>query len=966
MNKWLSIAASAALVLTLSGCTDGEDGISGVDGVNGIDGINGVDGIDGIDSIDFSVKLDFGKEKEDELYIKSLKYLGFDGAKKDGYATNVKRSDAVTPEDTIDLADGLTATFLTREAANHADLFNFFPAENPTHLIACIEGGVEDLGAGKLNPSVQSWDLETGDVTTILRGMERCDGLRTTAWGTVIATEETTSGQAYEIIDPLNVVNHTVTDRENGTIVAADGITTSNNVVKHDALPTMAWEGLTVLDNGVIIAGDELRPGTGTADADGGSIFKFVPSAPHAGGMIENLAQSPLVDGTVYAMQVQCKDGTSQWGQGCEIGNARWIEVNASTARADANTNGATGFYRPEDLHKDPTYEGEGVKFCWANTGNESAEHYGEIICGVDADPLNAINDGTTTIINRFVEGNPEFTSVDSLEIHPVTGDVYGIEDHKNGDIWACLKDGADKDIKTDGCVRLLSVKDQSAEPTGFIFSADGSKAYLSIQHSDDTDMPLADDYRTDDIIVIEGFTKVNSELDFGKEKEEELYINSEKYLGFDGAKKYGFSSNVMRSDVVTPEDAIDLADGLTATFLTREAANHADLFNFFPAENPTHLIACIEGGVEDLGAGKLNPSVQSWDLETGDVTTILRGMERCDGLRTTAWGTVIATEETTSGQAYEIIDPLNVVNHTVTDRENGTIVAADGITTSNNVVKHDALPTMAWEGLTVLDNGVIIAGDELRPGTGTADADGGSIFKFVPSAPHAGGMIENLAQSPLVDGTVYAMQVQCKDGTSQWGQGCEIGNARWIEVNASTARADANTNGATGFYRPEDLHKDPTYEGEGVKFCWANTGNESAEHYGEIICGVDADPLNAINDGTTTIINRFVEGNPEFTSVDSLEIHPVTGDVYGIEDHKNGDIWACLKDGADKDIKTDGCVRLLSVKDQSAEPTGFIFSADGSKAYLSIQHSDDTDMPLADDYRTDDIIVIEGFNFTK
>ena len=495
MNKWISIAASAALVLTLSACTT--DGTDGIDGTNGTDGVNGTN---------YSMTLDFGKEKEDELYIYSEKYFGFDGAKKDGYATNVMRKDVVTPEDAIDLADGLSARFLTREAANKADLFNFYPAENPTHLIACVEGGVEDLGAGKLNPSVQSWDLETGDVTTILRGMERCDGIRTTGWGTVLATEETTTGQAYEIIDPLNVANHTVTDRANGMIVTDDGVTISNNVVKHDALPTMAWEGLTVLDNGVIIAGDELRPGTGTEDADGGSIFKFVPSVPHAGGIIENLAQSPLVDGTVYAMQVQCKDGTSQWGQGCEVGNARWIEVNATTARTDANTNGATGYYRPEDLHKDPTYAGEGVRFCWTNTGNEGAEHYGEINCAVDTDPLNAINDGRTTIVNRFVEGNPEFTSVDSLEIHPVTGDIYGIEDHKNGDIWACLKDGADKDIKTDGCVRLLSVKDQSAEPTGFIFSADGSKAYLSIQHSDDTDMPLVDDYRTDDIIVIEGF----------------------------------------------------------------------------------------------------------------------------------------------------------------------------------------------------------------------------------------------------------------------------------------------------------------------------------------------------------------------------------------------------------------------------------------------------------------------------
>jgi len=93
MNKWISIAASAALVLTLSACTtDGTDGINGVDGIKGIDGIdgtNGVDGVDGVDGVNYSVVKDFGKEKENELYIKSLKYFGFDGAKKDGFTTNV-------------------------------------------------------------------------------------------------------------------------------------------------------------------------------------------------------------------------------------------------------------------------------------------------------------------------------------------------------------------------------------------------------------------------------------------------------------------------------------------------------------------------------------------------------------------------------------------------------------------------------------------------------------------------------------------------------------------------------------------------------------------------------------------------------------------------------------------------------------------------------------------------------------
>lgn len=104
------------------------------------------------------------------------------------------------------------------------------------------------------------------------------------------------------------------------------------------------------------------------------------------------------------------------------------------------------------------------------------------------------------------------------------------------------------------------------------------------------------------------------------------------------------------------------------------------------------------------------------------------------------------------------------------------------------------------------------------------------------------------------------------------------------------------------------------------------------------------------------------MEGDHDFNSFDNLEFQPGTGILYVIEDHENGDIFACLSDGLDRDIKTDGCVKVLSVKDSSAEPTGFIFTADGTTAYVSIQHSDDTNLPQVDGYGTDDIIKITGF----
>lgn len=452
---------------------------------------------------------DFGAETDARLAEQSQVLFGLEAPLGASAASTegAYRTEAQGPLDQIALAAGLNAQYLTRDAANHLDMMALWPAENPTHLIGCIEGGLEDIGGGMLNPSVQAIGLGDGAVRTLVRGMDRCDGIRTTAWGTVLATEETDDGAAYELFDPLGLDNAVVTDRATGA--NSDPV----RIARRATLPVMGWEGLTVSAQGVVIAGDELRPGTAAADADGGAIFKFVPDMPHAGGMIAGLDASPLAAGHTYAMAVSCVKDKVQLGQGCEVGNALWLEVDPTQARADADAMGATGYYRPEDLHEDPTYAGPGTRFCWANTGNEGGRNFGEVLCGIDADPLviaTADADGKiamTTQVNRFVEGDTELNSVDNLAFQPETGILYVIEDHGNGDVWACLPDGADRDVKTDGCIRVLSVMDSSAEPTGFMFAPDGMTAYVSVQHSDDTNMALVDGYATDDLIVITGFT---------------------------------------------------------------------------------------------------------------------------------------------------------------------------------------------------------------------------------------------------------------------------------------------------------------------------------------------------------------------------------------------------------------------------------------------------------------------------
>jgi hypothetical protein len=295
-------------------------------------------------------------------------------------ATGYRTPDA-TPADSVALAEGLTAAFVTRAAADRLDMMAFYPAENPTHLIACVEGGREEIAPGKLNPGLQRIALADGKVETILRGTSSCDGIRATPWGTILFTEENEAGGAYEMLDPLAIAE---------PVVITDGATGATSdearVTRRMALPTMAWEGIAVLPSGVVYAGDELRPGTGGANADGGAMYKFIPAAPHAGGPITALDQSPLAAGTTHAMRVSCYGNKVQFGQGCEVGRAAWVEVDPVKARDEANAKGATGYYRPEDLHQDPAYAGEGVRFCFSNTGNEGAANFAEVMCVVDRD----------------------------------------------------------------------------------------------------------------------------------------------------------------------------------------------------------------------------------------------------------------------------------------------------------------------------------------------------------------------------------------------------------------------------------------------------------------------------------------------------------------------------------------------------------------------------------------------------
>jgi hypothetical protein len=475
-----------------------------------------------------------------------------------------------------------------------------------------------------------------------------------------------------------------------------------------------------------------------------------------------------------------------------------------------------------------------------------------------------------------------------------------------------------------------------------------------------------------------------NPRADFGAFVEEQLAAHSEQLFGI----RHPLSRSALGPyDGPDNTQAIALAPGLRATLVSSSVASAADQIAFWPNDDhPTHVFVCDEETSD--------PAVQRVDLSgppNANATTIVKGLSSCDPVRRTPWGTIIVAEEAgATGGLYEIIDPVHVGTMTVINRDMGT--TSDPM----HLVKRKAVGSLSFESFGIKADGTMIYGDELAPSGG---ANAGGIYKFVPAIPFTGGgPIQVPANSPLAAGTTYGLRV-AGSKSSNWGQGAETGVGSWILVNLGGAGVvDGNGNiilrtaqglqKFTGYYRPEDMDVDPiAAEDDIFRACWANTGRKShndssiVENGGvesEIMCLVEAPP--SVNDptpltGTIPTVERFITGSEERAMYDNVAFQPHTGNLVVLEDGpvnsvksinppvselRGNDLWICLPDGKDDDALTDGCVRFASVRDTSAEPTGFIFYGSGESALVSIQHRAVNDAAGAGNHGA--LIKISGF----
>ena len=397
-------------------------------------------------------------------------------------------------------------------------------------------------------------------------------------------------------------------------------------------------------------------------------------------------------------------------------------------------------------------------------------------------------------------------------------------------------------------------------------------------------------------------------------------------------------------------DQAVELAKGLEAHVVSDTVGEDADMIALWPDDDhPTHAIICneIDSTVgDDIGVG----TVQRVELATGDVEDIATGTISCDPIHRTGWGTIEFGEEAGAvGRFYELLDPLHTTGVTI-NRVTGTT------SDPTHLVARKALGQLSFESIVSLPDGTTYYGDELRPSAGKP---GGGIYKFVPSSPRTGsGNVTNLDQSPLTAGTVYVLRLASPARSfGDYGQGTNIGVGKWVALTTppdpttfNLAAAATSAGGYTGYYRPEDMDLDPIAWAEGrFRACWNNTGNDQAAQWGETLCIEDSATADtAFPTGHKPQVSVFVLGNSQLRMPDNLDFQPGTGILYILQDattsaenpdFTNDAVWACLPDGSDPDTLTDGCLRVMNLKDGEAEFTGIEFLGDGHSFLIHLQH---------------------------
>ena len=348
--------------------------------------------------------------------------------------------------------------------------------------------------AGHHRPGVVRIELATGSVATIVTGTTSCDPTRRTPWGTIVFGEE--AGQSGQALRTDRPVEHDWRNARPSDRHVQRRCRRSRTSITRTALGTGPFEGFGILDDGTTyVDGDD--SGFGPKNGGPGNFFyKFIPSTPFTGTATDHRSR---------AVAVRRGRRTSV----CESVSA------PTTARAvsSASPNGShsptptTRTSRPPDSRrgspattawKTPTSTTSRSRTEWSGCArHRPATRPTTSTARSSASPTapSRKREANTAVpeMQPFVFGGTSqgINMPDNIAFQPRTGNAMLHEDAEttfetphNNDLWDCLPDGADQDLLSDGCIRIATLNDLTAEWTGGIFDASGKHFYVSIQHN--------------------------------------------------------------------------------------------------------------------------------------------------------------------------------------------------------------------------------------------------------------------------------------------------------------------------------------------------------------------------------------------------------------------------------------------------------------------------------------------------
>lgn len=301
---------------------------------------------------------------------------------------------------------------------------------------------VHEIGA---NGGVSVTDLQTGSTQVLIQraDWERLDPITWTPWGTLLFGEEA---------GPAALPDPNVPSALKGLVYELNPRTLA--VSARPMLGSKAHEGTDIDSKGNVY---------GISEISTGAIYKFVPSTT-----------GDLSAGQLYALQI-----TNPVGD--RTGTATWLPLDMNQAVIDADVAaanvGATGYGRPEDI----VVAGEaGTEALYVAVTSEAR--------------VLKITLGTTPVVSEYIKAGvnapSDFSWPDNLDVD-AAGHLFITEDPGGSfaggktagdDIWVSSP-GAGGNVTAAKVVRLASLTDCDAEPTGLKLDKNNQNLYVHVQH---------------------------------------------------------------------------------------------------------------------------------------------------------------------------------------------------------------------------------------------------------------------------------------------------------------------------------------------------------------------------------------------------------------------------------------------------------------------------------------------------